>query len=64
MRHRSRWAAPQMRAQHTALPPARLQVRFCTEPYTPPAAGNLDRVYAHLTNYAVNKHNAAFQFNQ
>lgn len=40
------------------------QVRFCTEPYSPPASDNLDRVYAHLTNYAVNKHNAAFQFNQ
>lgn len=40
------------------------QVRFCTEPYSPPASDNLDHVYAHLTNYAVNKHNAAFQFNQ
>ena len=45
-------------------PPIRPQVRFCTEPYAPPAAGNLDHVYAHLTNYAVNKHNGAFQFNQ
>lgn len=40
------------------------QVRFCTEPYSLPASDNLDHVYAHLTNYAVNKHNAAFQFNQ
>ncbi|PRW57894.1 zeta- subunit of COP-I complex [Chlorella sorokiniana] len=39
-------------------------VRFCTEPYSPPSPTNLDHVYAHLTNYAVNKHNAAFQFNQ
>ena len=39
-------------------------MRFCTEAYTPPAASNLGNAYAHLTNYAVNKLNPAFQFNQ
>lgn len=32
-------------------------VRFCTEPYSRPCAGNLDCAYMHLTNYAVNKKN-------
>ncbi|KAF6266193.1 tubulin-tyrosine ligase family-domain-containing protein [Scenedesmus sp. NREL 46B-D3] len=33
-------------------------VRFCTAPYSKPTARNLGCAYMHLTNYAVNKHNA------
>jgi len=29
-----------------------------------PRASNLDNLYMHLTNYAINKNNAAFQQNQ
>lgn len=32
--------------------------RFCTRPYKPPAASNLDDAYLHLTNHAVNRQNA------
>eukprot|EP00887_Chlorella_sp_A99_P003580 scaffold7.g3580.t1 len=39
-------------------------VRFCTEPYAPPRKSNLDNAYAHLTNYAINKHNSKFVFNK
>jgi hypothetical protein len=31
--------------------------RFCTEPYAPPAATNLDRKFVHLTNTSINKEN-------
>jgi hypothetical protein len=34
--------------------------RFCTTPYARPAADNLGRLTAHLTNYAVNKKSGAF----
>jgi hypothetical protein len=37
--------------------------RFATEPYSRPKPGNLSNVYQHLTNYAINKHNANFQQN-
>jgi hypothetical protein len=33
-------------------------VRFCTAPYCKPTSKNLVCTYMHLTNYAVNKHNA------
>lgn len=33
-------------------------VRFCTAPYKKPTSKNLACAYMHLTNYAVNKHNA------
>jgi hypothetical protein len=33
-------------------------VRFCTAPYCKPTSKNLACTYMHLTNYAVNKHNA------
>jgi uncharacterized membrane protein YgcG len=38
--------------------------RFCTEKYEPPKANNLKDVCMHLTNYAVNKHNENFVFNE
>lgn len=38
--------------------------RFCTEKYSAPSAANISNNYAHLTNYAVNKHNPAFVFNK
>ena len=34
--------------------------RFATEPYVAPRASNLDNLYMHLTNYAINKMNDAF----
>lgn len=34
--------------------------RFATEPYIPPKASNLNNLYMHLTNYSINKTNAAF----
>lgn len=34
-------------------------VRFCTAPYEAPEKGNLRKAYAHLTNYGLNKGNAA-----
>jgi tubulin polyglutamylase TTLL6/13 len=37
--------------------------RFCTEKYEPPGKGNLKDTCMHLTNYAVNKHNENFVFN-
>lgn len=36
-------------------------VRICTEEYVKPTKSNLDNTCMHLTNYAVNKHNANFQ---
>lgn len=38
--------------------------RFCTEKYEPPKSHNLKDVCMHLTNYAVNKHNENFVFNE
>jgi len=37
-------------------------VRFCTETYKPPQK-DLANLYAHLTNYAINKNHENFQFN-
>ena len=34
--------------------------RFATETYTGPAKANLDNLYMHLTNYAINKNGANF----
>jgi len=38
--------------------------RFATETYTAPKASNLNNLYMHLTNYSINKTNAAFIQNQ
>jgi hypothetical protein len=38
--------------------------RFATEIYAPPKSSNMDNLYIHLTNYAINKYNKAFQQNQ
>jgi len=35
--------------------------RFATEPYERPKANNLDNMYIHLTNYAINKTNKNFK---
>ena len=35
--------------------------RFATEPYIAPKASNIDNLFMHLTNYAINKTNAAFK---
>jgi hypothetical protein len=35
--------------------------RFATEPYVQPKANNLHNLFMHLTNYAINRHNANFQ---
>lgn len=37
--------------------------RFATESYVPPRASNMENLYMHLTNYAINKHNTAFKQN-
>jgi len=34
--------------------------RFATEEYQGPSNSNLDNLYMHLTNYAINKHNDKF----
>ena len=34
--------------------------RFCTEPYRKPTARNMDNLFMHLTNYAINKNNDNF----
>ncbi len=34
--------------------------RFCTEPYEPPRGSNLDNIYMHLTNYALNKESSNY----
>lgn len=31
--------------------------RFATEEYVSPSGSNLENLYMHLTNYAINKHN-------
>jgi tubulin polyglutamylase TTLL6/13 len=38
--------------------------RFATEEYTPPSNNNLDNLYMHLTNYAINKNSKKFIFNK
>ncbi|CAG9328822.1 ttll-11_11 [Blepharisma stoltei] len=38
--------------------------RFATEEYQNPSRGNLDEMFMHLTNYAVNKHNPKFVQNE
>lgn len=38
-------------------------VRFATEPYVAPSHGNLEDMCMHLTNYAINKENPNFIFN-
>ena len=35
--------------------------RFATEEYIPPVGNNLDNMYMHLTNYAINKTSNKFQ---
>jgi tubulin polyglutamylase TTLL6/13 len=35
--------------------------RFATEEYKTPNRENLDSLYMHLTNYAINKHNPNFE---
>lgn len=37
--------------------------RFATEPYEFPCKDNLDNLCMHLTNYAINKENPNFVFN-
>jgi len=34
--------------------------RFATDQYIEPGKGNLDNMFMHLTNYAINKNNDAF----
>ena len=34
--------------------------RFCTEKYSKPTAANMDNLYAHLTNYSLNKGNETY----
>lgn len=38
--------------------------RFATEEYQAPNNSNLDNLYMHLTNYAINKFNDKFQQNE
>mmetsp|Transcript_39798 Transcript_39798/g.60988 ORF Transcript_39798/g.60988 Transcript_39798/m.60988 type:complete len:138 (+) Transcript_39798:961-1374(+) len=38
--------------------------RFATEPYVQPKPSNLDNLFMHLTNYSINKNNAAFEQNK
>lgn len=38
--------------------------RFATEEYQAPSNNNLDNLYMHLTNYAINKYNDKFQQNE
>ena len=38
-------------------------VRFATEKYEPPCEENIDNLYMHLTNYAINKDNPKYVFN-
>lgn len=37
--------------------------RFATEEYQPPVGSNLNNLCMHLTNYAINKDNDGFIFN-
>jgi tubulin polyglutamylase TTLL6/13 len=38
--------------------------RFATEPYVPPNNNNLDNLFMHLTNYAINKTSSKFVQNK
>jgi tubulin polyglutamylase TTLL6/13 len=38
--------------------------RFATEQYVPPRSDNLENMFMHLTNYAINKNNPNFIFNE
>jgi tubulin polyglutamylase TTLL6/13 len=38
--------------------------RFATEPYVAPKTSNLDNMFMHLTNYAINKFSGAFKQNE
>jgi tubulin polyglutamylase TTLL6/13 len=50
----------------TSIDPLRIYIhregmaRFCTEPYEEPNSTNLDNLFAHLTNYSLNKKNENF----
>ena len=54
----------------TGVDPLRLYVyeeglvRLATEPYVAPRSDNLDDICMHLTNYAINKDNPNFVFNE
>lgn len=37
--------------------------RFATEPYVAPRTSNMNNMFMHLTNYAINKENSAFKQN-
>lgn len=39
-------------------------VRFATEKYEPASEDNFDNLYMHLTNYAINKDNPKYVFNE
>lgn len=39
-------------------------VRFATEPYQKPNESNIDNLFMHLTNYAINKNSEAFVQNE
>lgn len=39
-------------------------VRFATEKYEPIDEENIDNMYMHLTNYAINKDNPKYVFNE
>lgn len=38
--------------------------RFATEEYVGPTKGNLDNLFMHLTNYAIQKKSDAFEHNE
>ena len=38
--------------------------RFATEIYIPPCSNNLDNLFMHLTNYAINKNSSKFVQNK
>ena len=38
--------------------------RFATEAYVAPKSSNIDNMFMHLTNYAINKNNSAFKQNE
>jgi tubulin polyglutamylase TTLL6/13 len=38
--------------------------RFATEPYVNPTADNIGNLFIHLTNYAINKTNENFVYNE
>ena len=37
--------------------------RFATDKYSPPFKGNMDNLFMHLTNYAINKQSDQFEKN-